>query len=96
MLSSALQIYSIYCKIMLTRCISAVVYNQRPLATASLRLFNTSVPKLTSDGDHTESKAKHKAYDDLKSGLEKRWLDTVASDSGKNNLSEFSIHIFIL
>jgi len=79
---------------MLTRFISAVVYNQRPLATTSLRLFNTSVSRL-GDGDHTESKAKHKAYDDLKSGLEKRWLDTIASDSGKNNLSEFSIHIYL-
>ncbi len=80
---------------MLARFVSAFVYNQRPLATTSLRLFNTSVSRL-GDGDHTESKAKHKASDDLKSGREKRWLDTVASDSGKKNSNEFSIHIFIL
>jgi len=80
---------------MIHRFISTVVYNQRPLATTSLRLFNTSIPRL-SDGDHTRSKAKEKASDDLKTGREKRWLDTVASDSGKDNLSECSIYNFIL
>jgi hypothetical protein len=79
---------------MIHRFISTVVYNQRPLATTSLRLFNTSIPRL-SDADHTRSKAKEKASDDLKTGREKRWLDTVASDSGKDNLSECSIYNFI-
>jgi len=71
---------------MLTRFLSAVVHSQRPLATISLRLFNTSVPRLLGDGDHTHSKGKEKASDDLKSGREKRWLDTVASDSGKKKI----------
>jgi hypothetical protein len=74
---------------MLTRLISAVVYNQRPLTQTSLRLLNTSAPRL-GDGDHTKSKAKHKAADDLKTGKEKRWLDTVASDSGKKEKFRFS------
>lgn len=69
---------------MLTRFTSTVLFNQKLFATTSLRLFNTSIPRL-SDGDHTKSKAKDKASDDLKSGREKRWLDTVASDSGKIN-----------
>jgi hypothetical protein len=76
---------------MLTRFISTIVSNQQPLARASLRLFNTSIPRL-GDGDHTKSKAKEKASDDLKSGREKRWLDTVASDSGKIKL--FKIFFF--
>jgi len=59
---------------MLTRLISTI----RP---TSLRLLNTSASRL-SDGDHTRSKAEEKAAADLKSGKEKRWLDTVASDSG--------------
>jgi hypothetical protein len=63
---------------MLTRFISSVVNYQRP----SLRLLNISVPRL-SDGDHTRSKAEERATADLKSRKEKRWLDTVASDSGK-------------
>ena len=37
----------------------------------------------TSDGDHTRSKAKEKAAEDLKTRQEQRWLDTVASDSGE-------------
>lgn len=48
----------------------------------SLRLLNTSASRLR-DGDHTPSKAFLKAADDIKAGLEKRWLDTVATDSGK-------------
>jgi hypothetical protein len=80
---------------MLTRCISSVVYNQRPLATTSLRLLNTSASRL-SDRDHTRSKAKEKAADDLKTGKEKRWLDNVASDSGKiETISVFLIHSYI-
>ncbi len=67
---------------MLTRLISAVAFYQRPLTTTSLRLLNTSAPRL-SDGDHTQSKARDKAYEDLKRRVEVRWLDTVASDSGK-------------
>jgi hypothetical protein len=43
--------------------------------------LNISASRL-SDGDHTRSKAEEKAAADLKSGKEKRWLDTVASDSG--------------
>jgi hypothetical protein len=72
---------------MLTRFISTIANHQRSL----LRLFNTSVPRL-GDGDHTKSKAKNKASDDLKAGKERRWLDTVASDSGKKDLSELRIH----
>ncbi len=67
---------------MLTRLISSGVNYQRPLISTSLRLLNISVPRL-SDGDHTRSKAEEKATADLKSRKEKRWLDTVASDSGK-------------
>ena len=67
---------------MLTRFVSTVVNNQQSLISTSLRLFNTSITRL-GDGDHTKSKAKEKAADDLKAGREKRWLDTVASDSGK-------------
>lgn len=65
---------------MLTRLISTV----RPFATTttSIRLLNISVVRL-SDGDHTRSKAEEKAAKDLKTRKEKRWLDTVASDSGK-------------
>jgi hypothetical protein len=79
---------------MLTRFISAFVHSQRPLTTISPRLFNTSVPKL-GDGDHTHSHGKYKAYDDLKSGQEKRWLDTVASDSGKKSLNSSSLQIYV-
>jgi len=50
----------------------------RPFTT---RLLNTSASRL-SDGDHTRSRAEENAAADLKSGKEKRWLDTVASDSG--------------
>ena len=79
---------------MIPRFISTVVNNQRPLAATSLRLLNTTTPNF-SDGDHTKSKAKEKASDDLKTGREKRWLDTVASDSGKNELYQYSIYRFI-
>lgn len=79
---ASVQICSIYLKTMLTRYISAAIYNQRSLVITSIRLLNTSAPRL-SDNDHTQSKAKEKASDDLKTGREKRWLDTVASDSGK-------------
>ncbi len=73
---------------MLTRFIATV---QRPAISISVRLLNTSTSRL-SDSDHTLSKAFHKASDDIKAGLEKRWLDTVATDSGK----EINIHIFSL
>jgi hypothetical protein len=63
---------------MLTQFIAAV---QRPTISISLRLLNTSTSRL-GDGDHTFSKALYKAADDIKAGLEKRWLDTVATDSG--------------
>ncbi len=75
---------------MLNRFISTVVYNQRLITTTSLRLLNTSAPRL-GDGDHTRSKAKDKASDDLKSGKEKRWIDTTASDSGEKNEYESSL-----
>ncbi|CAF0829279.1 unnamed protein product [Adineta steineri] len=65
---------------MLTRFISSVTHNQRFLTITSFRLLNTSVPRL-GDSDHTKSKAKDKAADDLKSGREKKWTDTVATDS---------------
>ncbi|CAF1235426.1 unnamed protein product [Adineta ricciae] len=65
---------------MLTRFVSSVAHHQHLLICTSLRLINTSVPSL-SDGDHTRSKAEEKAAADLKSRKEKRWLDTVASDS---------------
>ena len=68
---------------MLTRLISTVVNYQRPFATTSLRLLNTSAPRFIGDGDHTKSKAEEKAAQDLKTRKEKRWLDTVASDSGQ-------------
>ncbi|CAF1264392.1 unnamed protein product [Adineta steineri] len=53
---------------------------QKSTIPISLRLFNTSTLKL-SDGDHTLSKAFVNASDDIKAGLAKRWLDTVATDS---------------
>lgn len=55
---------------------------QQSTISTSLRLLNTSTPRF-GDGDHTLSKAFYKAADDIKAGLEKRWLDTVATDSGK-------------
>jgi hypothetical protein len=67
---------------MLTRTISTVVNFQRPFTRTTIRLLNTSAPRLA-DGDHIQSKAADKAAADLKSGKEKRWLDTVATDSGK-------------
>jgi hypothetical protein len=69
---------------MLTRLISTI----RPFTTTttSFRLFNTSAPRLLSDGNHTRSTAAEKATDDLKTRKEKRWLDTVASDSGKQRI----------
>ena len=67
---------------MLTRILSSIVSDQGWLMTRSLRSFSTSVCRL-SDGDHTKSKAKEKASDDLKTRREQRWLDTVASDSGQ-------------
>lgn len=70
---------------MLTRCILHV---KRSTISISLRLLNTSILRLR-DGDHTPSKAFSNAADDIRKGLEKRWLDTVASDSGK----EINIHI---
>jgi hypothetical protein len=79
---------------MILRFISTIVNSQRPLATTSLRLLNTTTPKF-GDGDHTKSKAKEKAANDLKTGREKRWLDTVATDSGKNEFYQFSIYRFI-
>lgn len=75
---------------MLTRIISTIAQNQR----ASVRLFNTSVARL-GDGDHTRSKAKDKASDDLKTRKEQRWLDTVASDSGKKKRRARSDCLFI-
>lgn len=68
---------------MLTRFIFNLGQYQRPVTQASLRLFNVSALRLA-DGDHTRSKAEEKAAQDLKTRKEKRWLDTVASDSGKN------------
>ncbi|UJR14094.1 hypothetical protein I4U23_001090 [Adineta vaga] len=65
---------------MLTRLIASVAQYQRPLISTSFRFINTSVVRL-GDGDHTKSKAEEKAAADLKSRKEKRWLDTVASDS---------------
>jgi len=70
---------------MLIRLISTVINYQRLFTITSLRLLNTSTRRL-GDGDHTTSKAEEKAAADLKSGKEKRWLDTVASDSGKSRL----------
>ena len=69
---------------MLTRLISAAAAQSQCTSAArlSLRFLSVSAPRL-GDGDHTKSKAKEKAAADLKSGKEKRWLDTVASDSGK-------------
>ena len=66
---------------MLTRFIFNL---QRPVTQTSLRLFSGSALRLA-DGDHTRSKAEEKAAQDLKTKKEKRWLDTVASDSGKNS-----------
>ena len=79
---------------MLTRYISSALFNPRLLATTSSRLFSTSASKL-GDGDHTKSKAKDKASDDLKSGREKRWLDTVASDSGMNITFSIDVSTFL-
>lgn len=83
---------------MLKQFISTTVYNQQLLTTTSLRLLRTSIRRL-GDGDHTRSKAKEKAAEDLKTRKEQRWLDTVASDSGKKNEYDFCffhIYIFIL
>ena len=66
---------------MITRLILSVVRQQRSLLSNSTRLINTSACRL-GDGDHTKSKAEEKAAADLKTRKEKRWLDTVASDSG--------------
>ena len=65
---------------MLTRLILNVGQSS---SRTSLRLFNLSAARLA-DGDHTRSKAEEKAATDLKTRKEKRWLDTVASDSGKS------------
>lgn len=76
---------------MLTRFVSCLARNQQAVtAASSLRLFSGSALRL-GDGDHTRSKAKDKASDDLKSGREKRWLDTVASDSGKTIASAVDV-----
>ena len=80
---------------MLTRYISSVVFNSRLLTTTSSRLFSTSTSRL-GDGDHTKSKAKDKASDDLKTGKEKRWLDTVASDSGMSITFPIDLSTFLL
>lgn len=63
---------------MLKSLVSSTLFNR----SISLRFLNLSAIRL-GDGDHTESKAKDKASQDLKSGKEKRWIDTVASDSGE-------------
>lgn len=68
---------------MLTRLISAAAQPQcTSAARLSLRFLSVSTPRL-GDGDHTKSKAKEKTATDLKTGKERRWLDTVASESGK-------------
>ena len=72
---------------MLIRVISSVVSHQGYWVGISLRSFSTSICRL-GDGDHTRSKAKEKASDDLKTRREQRWLDTVASDSGRKNSLE--------
>ena len=68
---------------MLTRFVcsssSSVARTQQLLRTS----FLVVPSRWTSDGDHTRSKAKEKAAEDLKTRQEKRWLDTVASDSGE-------------
>ena len=69
---------------MLTRFTAAAIRHSQALTIVSSRLLNTSAVRY-GDGDHTDSKAKDKAAQDLKSGKEKRWLDTVASDSGKSD-----------
>jgi hypothetical protein len=76
---------------MLTRLVASAAHNQRVLTASSLRLFNISALKL-GDGDHTKSKAKEKAAEDLRSGREKKWLDTVASDSGMRHSQIFRFH----
>ena len=71
---------------MLARLASSIAHNQWAITTTSFRLFSASALRL-GDGDHAKSKAKDKASDDLKAGREKRWLDTVASDSGTGKLT---------
>lgn len=66
---------------MLTRLVVNIGQSSR----TSLRLLSISTPRLA-DGDHTRSKAEEKAANDLKTRKEKRWLDTVASDSGKTRV----------
>lgn len=81
---------------MLTRSIFNLSQYQRPVIQTSLRWFNVSALKLA-DGDHTRSKAEEKAANDLKTRKEKRWLDTVASDSGKDPFlisSKENSHLF--
>lgn len=78
-------LFSIHCNFlrMLTRLISTV----RPLTTTttSIRLLNISAPRL-GDGDQTRSKATEKAAEDLKTRKEKQWIDTPATDSGKQRI----------
>ncbi|CAF1248510.1 unnamed protein product, partial [Rotaria sordida] len=64
---------------MLTRFITAVHSPSISIST-SLRLLNTSTLRLA-DGDHTLSKALNNAVEDIKAGLERKWLDTLATDS---------------
>lgn len=76
---------------MLTRVISSAISHQRSWVGTSLRSISTSVCRL-GDGDHTKSKAKEKASDDLKTRREQRWLDTVASDSGRKTSHQSSYY----
>ena len=66
---------------MLTRFICSTSFAQTSRLVRPTLLVVPS--RWTSDGDHTRSKAKEKAAEDLKTRKEKRWLDTVASDSGE-------------
>lgn len=67
---------------MLTHIIPTIVNSQRLFVGHSLRLLYITSIRLT-DRDHGASKALEKAAHDLKVRKEQRWLDTVASDSGK-------------
>lgn len=79
---------------MLTHIIPTIVNSQRLFVGHSLRLLYITSIRLT-DRDHGASKALEKAAHDLKVRKEQRWLDTVASDSGKKIVYTYAYYIQI-
>lgn len=79
---------------MLNRTLFAAACNPKVLAAKPLRLFFIGAPKL-SDSDPTLSKVLEKAAHDLKTREEERWLDTLATISGKKTEDEFFFHTYV-